>query len=257
MTATAVAAMVVAATFGPMTAITAAVAGPVTLTPAQPRTFACGSLPSKTGGQPEQASAQLGTTKATLSGTGAKSKYGGGPVLAQPALKIWVGGKVIYSGPLAVPAVDANPPSGGIQAAGIVASMTSDDPLCVARFGGAAPEDAVMVGMYSGGAHCCTWADIYALPSGHVVLPPVEHNFGDPGVDVRQAGASSILVSADDSFAYEFDAFAFSGLPILVLEVQGAHVVNTTKDHLPLVAKDAKDILDVLPRGAVAQERRR
>lgn len=221
-----------------LTALRPAGAGPLSITEAQP--FACGALPSKPVGQAEQASAELGLVKATLTGTAAKAKYDGSPVLAHPALKIWAGGKVVYRGRLAVPTVAAIPPSGGVETEPILVNRTMYAPLCVARFGGPKPEDAVMVGMYSGGAHCCTWAAIYALPAGKLSLPALGHDFGDPGVSVHQEGTYSVLVSADDSFAYEFDAFAFTGLPILVLDLRGTHLVNTTKHYPGLVAADAK-----------------
>lgn len=213
-------------------------AGTLAASASQP--FACGGLTTKPVGQAEEASAQLGATKAALSGTAVKSKYGGGPLLGHPVVKVWEANKLAYSGPLDVPPADVVPPNGAVWPAGVSASLDALVPLCVARFGGPSPEDAVIVGTYSGGAHCCTFGDIYTMPSGRVATPPLVHDFGDPGVSVRQSASGSILVTADDAFAYEFDNFASSGLPIVVFQVRGTHLVNTTKHHVALVASNAK-----------------
>lgn len=221
----------------PAAVATSARPGPAVVSEAQ--NSACASVPAKAKvGQSEQASAALGPVSVKLSGTAAKSKYGGALLLAHASLEIWQGAKVVYHQPLAVPAGDALGPGHAFWPQSVTLSDQLTQPLCVTSFGGATRQDAVVIGMYSGGAHCCTWADIYPMPGGKVAAP-IEHDFGDPGVVVSTNGGRAILQTADDSFAYEFDAFAFSGLPVLVYEVQGAKLVNTTKHHLGMVKANA------------------
>jgi hypothetical protein len=160
-----------------------------------------------------------------------------------------------------------SPPFGFSAAPGatMLASLTGPSQggeICVARFaggagqggagqGGAREVTAVLVGTYSGGAHCCTWvyadvvcctwvyADVVA-PKGALLPRPVWQDIGNPGVRLRDYAGSTLLVTADDAFAYEFSYYAASGMPVRVLELRGGKFVNTTREHLKLVAADER-----------------
>ena len=155
-----------------------------------------------------------------------------------------------------------SPPFGFSTAPGatMLASLTGPlqgGEICVARFasgagrggagrGGAAQSGArevtaVLVGTYSGGAHCCTWvyADV-AAPRGALLPKPVWQDIGNPGVRLRDHAGSTLLVTSDDAFAYEFSYYAASGMPVRVLELRGGKFVNTTREHLKFVAADER-----------------
>ncbi len=71
---------------------------------------------------------------------------------------------------------------------------------------------------------------------------------GNPGAWLQTDGDHALLVTADNAFAYQFDSYAGSGMPILVLEFRSGRFENTTRDHLDLVREDAarwwKNVLD-------------
>jgi hypothetical protein len=79
-------------------------------------------------------------------------------------------------------------------------------------------EPEVLVDTYSGGAHCCTITPIYRWTgSGYRKLTGFFGNVGYSLDDLDHDGRPE-FVTADDSFAYEFAAYAFSAFPLLVLE---------------------------------------
>ena len=99
----------------------------------------------------------------------------------------------------------------------------------------------VILSLYSGGAHCCTVFQIYSFDPGTMTYGLTERNFGDPLVrilDIAHNGRYE-LVTADDSFAYEFAPFAGSGLPIEILTYSGHKFTNVTRHYPKLVTKDA------------------
>lgn len=100
---------------------------------------------------------------------------------------------------------------------------------------------SVLLDLYSGGAHCCAIEQVYTLSSPHGSVVKTERNFGDPGVRLVKLGAKGTvdLLSADDSFAYEFTDFAASGLPIEILSFSHQSFHTITKSFPSLIAKDA------------------
>ena len=80
-------------------------------------------------------------------------------------------------------------------------------------------EPEVLVDTYSGGAHCCTITPIFRWDGtgGYKRLTGFFGNVGYSLDDLDHDGRPE-LVTADDSFAYEFAAYAFSAFPLLILE---------------------------------------
>ena len=152
-------------------------------------------------------------------------------------------GSVVLSGRLDPPtdtAVDGVFVLGNIGATPVVTAATSTvsgGPVCVARFAGQAAPTA-LVAFFTGGAHCCTIVRAYP-PTTNGVGPPVDANLGDPGGRLMVVGDHAILLTSDDAFAYQFDSFAGSGLPIKVLDVRDGAFVDVTREHLDLVRTDA------------------
>jgi hypothetical protein len=88
----------------------------------------------------------------------------------------------------------------------------------------------VLLGLSTGGAHCCTVLQVFSLDPGTTTFRPIEHDFGDPGVLLEDIDHNERLElrSADDRFAYEFAPYAYSGLPLQVWSVQEGRFENTT-----------------------------
>lgn len=183
--------------------------------------------------------ASFGTARAILTGDKASDEFGIGPALTHATITIWVAGRQVYRAPLAVPPGAALPKTGAIDPEGLE-GFTSNRPLCVASFGGSSPELGVLIGLYTGGAHCCTWVDTYAVRPGGAVAAPIEQDLWDAGGTLQDSAVGTLLSTRDNSFYYQFDAYAASGAPLRILALRGSRLVNLTKDFPKLVAQDAK-----------------
>jgi len=198
-------------------------------------------------GSAAAATATLGTVSAKLAGT--RAVLNGSPALADPELSVTVGTGAARSVPLALPDLEGSgttttttppvvqpfpigPDQGGT-------SFTAPQALCVARFGATSPVTAVLVGVNTGGAHCCTVLDAYTLASDGLDPAVVQETIGDPAVTVETVGGAAVLKTADDAFAYQFSSYAGSGMPVKALELRGRNFVDTTTDHLDWVSTDA------------------
>lgn len=91
--------------------------------------------------------------------------------------------------------------------------------------------------LYTGGAHCCYVDQVFDFSSSHPLK--LELDLADAGAKVVVAGGKPLLQSADESFAYEFTAYAGSGAPILLLRYLGGRFEDVTRDHVQLVSADA------------------
>lgn len=104
-------------------------------------------------------------------------------------------------------------------------------------WGGSRPE--AVVDFYTGGAHCC-FAALIVLVDGAHPGRAVFHNFGDPGYEFQRDAGKTLILSADDRFAYAFTAFAGSGLPIQLWTINANGVLtNITRTRPDLIKKDA------------------
>jgi hypothetical protein len=102
-------------------------------------------------------------------------------------------------------------------------------------------EPEVLVDLYSGGAHCCWYTDVYRYvrrsrsyrPTigfwGNVVPTLVDLN-GDRRPEFR---------TADDRFAYVFTSFAGSVFPIRIFRFDHGRFLDVTRRFPQLVRRDA------------------
>jgi hypothetical protein len=190
--------------------------------------FSCGSFDhwmSAPGGTHFSATATLGPTTATLEGTISDVPFT--RQIASPTLAIRDADTTVRSGPIdALPSLESPTetatPAPAITPDSIVAQSPDQSPevvvpVCVARFAGSG-HPVLLLGLYSGGAHCCT--DLRAYPlTGSESLDGVDIWIGNPGVDVEANphGNGVIVVTGDDAFNYQFASFAASGVPLKVL----------------------------------------
>lgn len=97
----------------------------------------------------------------------------------------------------------------------------------------------VMLNLYSGGAHCCFITQIYRYDPGTQTYAVVQQDFGDPGARLERLGGRLVFRSADDRFAYSFEAFAFSGLPLRIWSFASGRFLDVTRRYPALIAADA------------------
>ena len=121
----------------------------------------------------------------------------------------------------------------------VPSGFEGDPPLRVLDLDGDS-EPEVVYSAYSGGAHCCSIAEIFDLNAQGTAYTTAEHNFFDPGFQIRTTSSGPLFFTADDAFAYRFTAYAFSGLPIQILQYANGDFTDRTNDFPALIRKDAK-----------------
>jgi hypothetical protein len=129
--------------------------------------------------------------------------------------------------------------------------VPSQKAVQVVDFAGSGEPD-VLVSLYTGGAHCCSVAQVFTYEAKSNSYTMAEHDFGDPGYRLERLSSDGAreFVTADDSFAFAFTDFADSGLPVQVLRLQGHSFDNVTRQFPGLVKADAKQWLTAFRRMA-------
>lgn len=99
----------------------------------------------------------------------------------------------------------------------------------------------LLLDLYSGGAHCCSIADVFSQAPGAGHWTKSTFDFGDPGyklVDLNHDGIDEFL-SADDRFAYAFTDYAASGMPLEIMRWSDGRFRDVTRSYPVLIARDA------------------
>jgi hypothetical protein len=125
--------------------------------------------------------------------------------------------------------------------------FAGDPPLRVLDLDGDGQPE-VVYSAYSGGAHCCSIAQVYRFDG--ITYTATEQNFWDPGFrlkDLNRDGRPE-WVTGDDAFAYRFTAYAFSGLPVQVFRYSAGKFTDVTKSFRALIKSDAKRWLHTYKR---------
>jgi hypothetical protein len=175
--------------------------------------------------QAKTASASAGGVTATL--TYATDVAGPATTTGQ-VLVITEHGKTVYQ---------QQPPNTGCYKA---CTPIGKHPVQLASLYGNDGEDVVLT-LWSGGADCCTRADVY-VPSaalGSYVLD--QHNFGEAGFALRDIGPSGrpLFVSANNAYYCSITICAASALPLQIFEFEAERFVDVTRAYPQLIAKDA------------------
>jgi hypothetical protein len=116
----------------------------------------------------------------------------------------------------------------------------SSDALSVLDVEGSGEPD-VLLNLYSGGAHCCYLVQVFRYDPTERTYEKIEHVWGDPGYALKRLdkGGPLEFVSADDRFAYEFAAYAFSGLPLEIFQLRDGRFIDVTREYPKLIGRDA------------------
>jgi hypothetical protein len=99
----------------------------------------------------------------------------------------------------------------------------------------------VVLGLYTGGAHCCFVDQVYSLDPGTMTYVSKEHYFGDAGAAIKDLHHDGHLefVSTNDAFYYQFGSFADSGAPIQIWAFGAGRFVDVTRNFPQLIRRDA------------------
>jgi hypothetical protein len=171
--------------------------------------------------------AELSGVSATFTYQLAPNQYGGESASGL-TLAISRSGSVVYSAPISSKwcEMECRPPFVGPDV-----HIATLEP-------GQGPQ--VVLDLFTGGAHCCFVEQIFSGPGPNGVTV-AEHNFRNAPVHLEPLGSAgeSVLVSADNRFAYAFTNFADSGLPVQVWTLRDGVFSDVTRDYPSLIATDA------------------
>src|SRR4051794_19500896 len=103
-------------------------------------------------------------------------------------------------------------------------------------------EPEVIYSAYTGGAHCCSIAQVYALNAAANGYDTSARDFFDPGFDVKDVDGDGKreFVTRDAVFAYRFTAYAFSGFPVQLLHWSAGTFTDVTNSFPGTINADVK-----------------
>ena len=100
-------------------------------------------------------------------------------------------------------------------------------------------EPDVVLGLFSGGAHCCFIDQVFSYDPGTATYTKTEHNFVNAGADLEILGGRFVFLSANNAFYYEFTDYADSGAPIQIFRFKHGFFLDDTRSYPALIRKDA------------------
>jgi hypothetical protein len=175
------------------------------------------------------AAAQAHSSTASAGGLQATLSYsGGGPTTKDERLTIVEHGKTVYNQPV--------PSEGCFKTCG----PGTKQPVAVTSLYGDDGEDVVL-NLFSGGADCCTIADVYVHSAALNSYVVDTHNFGEAGFKIENIGPSKrpVFVSANNAYYCSITFCANSGLPLQIFEFEAERFVDVTEQYPELIARDA------------------
>jgi len=103
-------------------------------------------------------------------------------------------------------------------------------------------EPEVVVDLYTAGAHCCTYSQIYRWKDSDITYVRSKHNWRDAGYGFSDFDRDGLpeFRSGDARFAYEFTAYAFSVFPIQIWRFRDGHLRDVTRRFHRPIRRDAK-----------------
>jgi hypothetical protein len=122
-----------------------------------------------------------------------------------------------------------------------LAGPAGEKPLRVQDLDGDA-EPEVLLDMFTGGAHCCTYTYAYRFRADVGTYTRMRASWGNAGyrlVDLDHDGRPE-LSSFDDRFAYAFAPYAYSVDPIRIWRYAQGRLIDVTRTFRRLVARDAR-----------------
>jgi hypothetical protein len=158
-------------------------------------------------------------------------------------LKITRGGAVLHDALVPEPCDECPPsPQGG--------GDTPDVRSLTVRDLDANGEPEVLVDLYTGGAHCCSYTQLYAYHAATNAYRRVKGSWGDYGyelVDLDKDGSPEFR-SADFRFAAAFTAYAASGAPPRILKFGNGRLNDVTRRHRGVIKENLREYVRLYKR---------
>jgi hypothetical protein len=109
-------------------------------------------------------------------------------------------------------------------------------------------EPEVLVDLYTGGAHCCLFTQIYSYKADTNSYRRTKGAWFDYGYELFDSGAFpdyELFRASDYRFAAAFTAYAASGSPPRVLQFKAGKFVNVTRKFRSLIKQNLKQQLEL------------
>lgn len=102
-------------------------------------------------------------------------------------------------------------------------------------------EPEVVLDLYTGGAHCCTYSLIYTFNPQTQKYQVFRHDWGNVGYRLSDLNGDRVMefVSADDRFAYLFAPYAASAFPLQIWRLGQGKLVDITRQYPRQIYADA------------------
>lgn len=102
-------------------------------------------------------------------------------------------------------------------------------------------EPEIIVDFYTGGAHCCFFSLVYRYNSTSNQYEKTEKYWYNTPYSLQDENKDNIpeFHATDNRFAYQFAAFAFSGLPIQIWRYEQGKFKDVTRQYPELVYNNA------------------
>jgi hypothetical protein len=99
----------------------------------------------------------------------------------------------------------------------------------------------VLVDLYTGGAHCCTYSLIYPK-AGTEAGKVIHHDWGNAAYSISDLNKDGLpeLQSGDDRFAYAFSSYAASGYPLRVWRYDQGALKDVTQQYPDALEQNAE-----------------
>lgn len=101
-------------------------------------------------------------------------------------------------------------------------------------------EPAVVVGLFTGGAHCCFVDQVFTYSSARRTYVRAQHDFLDAGAVIQRINGQPVFMSADARIAEDgLTDYADSGAPLQIWRFVRGRFVDVTRDYPALLTADA------------------
>ncbi|HZE06005.1 MAG TPA: hypothetical protein VE127_12315 [Solirubrobacteraceae bacterium] len=112
-------------------------------------------------------------------------------------------------------------------------------PILVADLEGAR-EPNVVLGLFTGGAHCCFIDQVFSYDARRNTYVMSQHNFLDAGASIRRENGRYVFLSADARIAEDaLTDYADSGMPIQIWRFAHRRFVDVTRAYPRMIRTDA------------------
>lgn len=105
-------------------------------------------------------------------------------------------------------------------------------------------EPEIIVELYTGGAHCCTYSLIYRYNAAQNKYSKIKHEWGNHAYKLQDLDKNGLqeFVTVDDRFAYTFASYAGSAYPIQIWQYRQGKMINVTRKYRQQIAKNAQEL---------------